>query len=89
MAHVAFTPNLARHVAAPDMNIAARDLRELLLEICNSHGNLKPYLLDDQSRLRKHVTIFIDGHQLTDRHGLSDTLAADSEVFIAQALSGG
>ena len=50
---------------------------------------LRGYLLDDQGGLRRHLTIFIDGLRLRDRARLSDALAADSEVYVVQALSGG
>ncbi len=89
MAKVSFTPNLARHINVSSMTMPASNLRNLVDAVCQKDARLKPYLLDDQSRLRKHVTVFIDGKQLRDREGLSDSLDDHSEVFIAQALSGG
>ena len=89
MAQVAFTPNLARHIDVSTMSITASNLRNLLDAVCQADSRLRHYLLDDQSRLRKHITVFIDGRQLRDREGLSDPINDNSEVFIAQALSGG
>ena len=39
--------------------------------------------------LRKHMTIFVDGHALRDRVRLSDPVTPGSVVHICQALSGG
>lgn len=50
---------------------------------------LRGYLLDDQDRLRKHVTVFVKGDMIRDRQTLGDPVAADDEVFVFQALSGG
>jgi hypothetical protein len=46
-------------------------------------------VLDDQSRLRRHMAIFIDGGQIRDREGLTDAVKADSVVDLIQSLSGG
>jgi hypothetical protein len=62
-------------------------MRALIDAVCQQNLRLKPYLPDDQEQLRRHVTTFIDGTQNKDRRGLSDRLATNSSVFIAQALS--
>lgn len=50
---------------------------------------LRGYVLDDQGRLRKHVAVFVDGVQISDRVHLSDPVREDSDIFVMQALSGG
>ena len=47
------------------------------------------YVLDDQSALRKHMTIFIDGRMIRDRARLADTVGEASTIHVLQALSGG
>jgi hypothetical protein len=47
------------------------------------------YVLDEQGALRKHMLIFINGQQITDRTGLTDAVPVDGEVYVMQALSGG
>jgi hypothetical protein len=47
------------------------------------------YVLDDQGRLRRHIAIFIDGELLTDKSNLDLPVAAGSEIYVMQALSGG
>jgi molybdopterin synthase sulfur carrier subunit len=46
-------------------------------------------VLDDQSALRPHVTVFVDGTMIRDRTRLSDAVAGTSTVYVFQALSGG
>ncbi len=89
MATVEFTPNLSRHIDCETLSSSAATLRELIDEVCKNKPHLKPYILDDQDRLRKHVTVFIDGTQIQDRKGMSDRVNIESSVYIAQALSGG
>ena len=50
---------------------------------------LRSYVLDEQGRLRKHVTIYLDGTVIADRLRLSDPVGPQSEIYILQALSGG
>jgi sulfur-carrier protein len=47
------------------------------------------YVLDDQSALRKHIAVFVDGAMIRDRVRLSDPVGAASAVYVFQALSGG
>ena len=78
-----FFPNLA------DTPANGTSLAEILTEMDAHYPGLKSYLLDEQSCLRKHVNIFIDGNMITDRKALNDAFNNNSEIFIIQALSGG
>lgn len=89
MAHLSFTPNLARHVACPDADIAAATMAQLLELYFNQWPEVRNYVLDDQGAVRKHIMVLVDGLNLRDRRQLSDALQAESEVFVFQALSGG
>ena len=46
-------------------------------------------VLDDQGKLRQHMTAFINGNQMRDRDHLSDQVPPDAVVDLVQALSGG
>ena len=47
------------------------------------------YVLDDQSTLRKHIAIFVDGDVVSDCLHLSDAVSETSSIYILQARSGG
>ena len=47
------------------------------------------YVLDDQGALRRHVAIYVNGRAIGDRVRLTDPVAADDEIYVFQALSGG
>ncbi len=89
MAIVKFTNNLRRHIDCPDLEVAGETLNEVLTNAFKINEPLRHYILDDQDRLRKHITIAIDGTTISDRIHLTDAVSADSEVFVLQALSGG
>jgi hypothetical protein len=89
MPNVAFTENLQRHVSCPPVEVAGSTLREVLDNVFADNPRLRGYVLDEQGTLRKHMVIFIDGRQVTDRSALSDAVAPTSEVYVMQALSGG
>ena len=64
-------------------------LQEIINEANDIYPGIKDYILDEQSRLRKHIHIFIGNQMIHDRNHLPDNLNPDDEVYIMQALSGG
>ncbi|MDF1744927.1 MAG: hypothetical protein P1V19_14620 [Gimesia sp.] len=64
-------------------------MREALDSVFETHQQLRGYVLDDQSRLRQHMVIFVDGAMIVDRIHLSDAITEKSEIYVMQALSGG
>jgi molybdopterin synthase sulfur carrier subunit len=89
MAKVVFTPNMQRHVWCPEAEAPGRTVREVLENVFSENLQVRSYVLDDQSGLRKHMTIFIDGRRIRDRAKLSDPVAESSTIHVLQALSGG
>jgi sulfur-carrier protein len=89
MAKVVFTPNIQRHVLCPEAEAPGRTVREVLENVFSENSQVRSYVLDDQSGLRKHMTIFVDGQMIRDRAKLSDLVAETSTIYVLQALSGG
>lgn len=89
MPHVQFTPNLQRHLDCPPRAVAGGTVAAALEAVFADNPGLRGYVLDDQGRLRKHVAVFVDGDQISDRMYLSDRVREDSDIFVMQALSGG
>ena len=89
MVKVVFTPNIQRHVGCPEMTVGGRSVREALDNVFAVNPRARSYVLDDQSTLRRHMTIFIDGKIMADRTGLSDGVGETSTIYVFQALSGG
>jgi hypothetical protein len=89
MVKILFTANIQRHVACPETEADGATLREVLDNAFKDNAQARSYVLDDQAALRKHMTIFVDGHALRDRVRLSDAVTPGSVVHIYQALSGG
>ena len=89
MAKVIFTANIQRHVACPQAQAAGRTVREVLENVFASNSEARSYVLDDQSGLRKHMAIFVDGQMIRDRARLGDAVRDTSTIYVFQALSGG
>jgi molybdopterin synthase sulfur carrier subunit len=89
MARVRFTSHLVRHRPAPMIEAAGGTVAEVLAAGLAGDDLLRSYVLDEQGRLRKHVTIYLDGVVIADRLRLSDPVAPQSEIYVLQALSGG
>ncbi|ABX17174.1 MoaD/ThiS family protein [Burkholderia multivorans] len=89
MAHLFFAASIQRHIETPERDVDARSLGEALDAVFREQPRLRGYIVDDQGALRKHLAVFIDGRPIRDRQRLSDALAADSRVYVVQALSGG
>lgn len=89
MARFIFTQQLARFLAAPQVETPATTLRAGLDSVFTAHPRLRGYVLDDQGCLRANVVVFIDARRCSERVRLDDPLRPDSVVHILQALSGG
>jgi len=89
MARVVFTSNIQRHVICPDADAPGQTVREVLENVFAKNSQARNYVLDDQSALRKHMTIFVDGQMVRDRKRLEDAVSETSVIHVLQALSGG
>lgn len=89
MPRIAFTENLKKHIDCPPSAVAADTIRKALDEVFAENPSLRTYILDDQGRLRKHVTIFHNGAMIEDRTRLEIPVADNDEIYVFQALSGG
>ncbi|HYE51929.1 MAG TPA: MoaD/ThiS family protein [Azospirillaceae bacterium] len=89
MPYVTFTRHLRVHAPEGPVRVEGGTVAEALDAVFRGRPALRGYLLDDQGRLRKHVTVFLDGRTVQDRAALSDPVGPEGEVFVMQALSGG
>ena len=88
MPRVVFTPNIQRHVVCPETAASGQTVREVLDNLFTDNAQARSYVLDDQSGLRRHMTIFVDGRMVRDRARLSDAVTETSIIYVMQALSG-
>jgi sulfur-carrier protein len=89
MPKIVFTANVQRHVACPQVQAQGATVREVLESVFADNPQARGYVLDDQSALRKHMTVFVDGKMIRDRVRLSDAVTESSTIHVFQALSGG
>ena len=89
MARIVFTSNLRRHIDCPVSEGEGVTVREALESVFRNNERLRGYVLDDQSTLRRHMAIVVDGKPIRDRAALSDPISAVSSIYVLQALSGG
>ena len=89
MPRVTFGSALQRHVRVPVCDAGGATVSAALEDVFAAHPLMRSYVLDDQSPLRKHMSIFIDGAAVKDRKALSDAVSPQSHIYVVQALSGG
>ncbi|MBO9664967.1 MoaD/ThiS family protein [Dokdonella sp.] len=97
MAKIVLAPALARwlqdspstHHVETATTAQAQRLDAALEHLFAQHPRLRGYVLDEHGAVRHHVAIFVDGTAIRDKRHLQQPLAADSEVYVMQALSGG
>jgi molybdopterin converting factor small subunit len=61
-------------------------LAELLADLERRYPGIRFRMIDEQDAIRRHIKIFVNQEQARD---LGTALAADDEVVIVGALSGG
>lgn len=89
MPTVEFAPALTRHVPCPPQQVEAGTLREALALSLAAAPPLKPYVLDEQGAVRKHVAVFVNARMIRERVKIDIPLAPHDKVMVIQALTGG
>ncbi len=89
MPTVHFTSHLQKFAKSEPVEVTADTVGAALQQALAGNDQLRTYVLDEHDRLRRHVTIFIDGQLIADRIGLSDSVGLDAKLYVMQALSGG
>jgi hypothetical protein len=78
-----------RHVDCPDQLVEGSTVRAALDQYFDAYPAVRSYVLDEHGMVRKHVVIFRDDEQISDRSEQSDPVSDDSTIYVFQALSGG
>jgi molybdopterin synthase sulfur carrier subunit len=89
MPRLALTKHLSRFVTDVPQEVEGATVAEALESAFAVCPALRGYIVDEQGRVRKHVTIFVDGQPIDDRERMTDVVGPRQEVFVMQALSGG
>jgi sulfur-carrier protein len=89
VARITFTSHLRAVGPCTPTSYDGTTLAEVLDGVAADYPLLKGYVLDDQGRLRKHITIFIDCTMQPRDSALDIPLTRASTVYVLQALSGG
>lgn len=89
MVEVIFAKAFRRHVECPDARVDGSTVREVFDEYFALHPSVRGYVVDEAGALRKHVAVFCNDDQITDRQSLSDPVADHDRIHVFQALSGG
>lgn len=78
-----------RHVDAPGASVEGVTVRAALDAYFEARPAVRTYVVDDQGHLRRHITVFLNGDQISDRSELTDAVGEGDEILVMQALSGG
>jgi len=89
MPRVTFTAHLAAIGPPDDTPVPGATVKAALDAVFADYPRLEGYILDDQSRPRHHIVIFVDGARCSNDNVLQMAVAPSSEIFVLQALSGG
>lgn len=89
MPTVHFTTHLQAFTSCEQIAVDADSVGAALEAALANNSQLRSYLFDEQTRLRRHISVFVDGSLIVDRIGLTDPVSAESEIYVMQALSGG
>lgn len=90
MTTVVFARAFRRHVECPDEQIdAVATLGAALDAYFARHPMVRGYVVDEAGRVRKHVTLFVDGDQVSHVDARTAAVGESSTVHVFQALSGG
>ncbi len=88
MIKVVLTANLQKYYPEREFQTEAANIREILAKMDHARPGFTGYVLEDDSTVRKHVNIFLNG-QLLPKGAVHTAVKNGDTVHIMQALSGG
>jgi sulfur-carrier protein len=68
---------------------APETLGAALAALVAAHPGLRDRIQDERGVVRTHVNVFVDGRSIRDTGGLATPLAADAQIRVFPAVSGG
>jgi MoaD family protein len=74
---------------APELELAAVDVRAALAALEREHPSLHRNVCDETGAIRRHVNVFVNTESVRDREGLDTSLSPGDVVTILPAVSGG
>jgi len=74
---------------APELSLAAGNVRAALEEIERVHPRLYPSICDETGAVRRHLNLFVNSSHVRDLDGLDTRLAPGDVLSIMIAVSGG
>jgi sulfur-carrier protein len=77
---------LHSYTGGSDATADGDSVAAVLADLDRQYPGIRFRMIDEQGRMRPHIRFFADGQQVRD---LGQPLAADGELVIVQALSGG
>lgn len=77
---------LRSYTEAGETEADGNTLAAVLADLERRYPGIRFRILDEQGRVRRHIRFFVGGEQVFD---LARPVAADEELVIVQALSGG
>lgn len=77
---------LRSYTGASAVDAGGATLAAVLAELERAYPGIRFRMIDEQQRIRPHIRFFVAGQPV---HDLAQPLAADGELAIVQALSGG
>jgi len=92
MTRIVFAKAFRRHVECPDDAVdvtATPTLGAALDAYFGGHPAVRGYVVDEAGKVRRHITLFVDGTQVTHADALTTPVGSGSTVHVFQALSGG
>lgn len=74
---------------ASELSLPAATVRAALDELERRHPQLYVSICDETGRVRRHVNLFVNSHNVRDLQGLASALTPGDVVTILPAVSGG
>ena len=77
---------LRSYTERAQVEVSGTTLAAVLDELDRLYSGIRFRMIDEQDQIRRHIRFFLNGEQV---HDLAQPLAAEDELVIVQALSGG
>ena len=72
-----------------EVQITGSTVSQAINDLTSQYPAIKPHIIDDQGRLRRHVNLFINKENINNLNGLDTSIEESDIIILMPSITGG
>jgi len=72
-----------------EVQITGSTVSQAINDLTSQYPAIKPHIIDNQGRLRRHVNLFVNKENINDLNGLDTSIEESDIIILMPSITGG